>query len=47
MKSIWPPTPAYSRCPIESATTWPVMSTSMAELIAVIRLNERMTWVSL
>ena len=32
--------------PIESATTWPVRSTSIAELIATIRLNERMTWVS-
>ena len=47
MKSIWPPTPEYIRWPIESATTWPVRSTSIAELIAVIRLNERMTWVSL
>ena len=33
--------------PIESATTWPVRSTSIAELIAVMRANERMTWVSL
>ena len=47
MKSIWPPTPLYSRWPIESATTWPVRSTSIAELMATIRLNERMTCVSL
>ncbi len=47
MKSIWPPTPLYSRSPIESATTWPVRSISMAELMAVIVANERMTWVSL
>ena len=47
MKSIWPPTPLYIRCPIESAQTWPVRSTSIAELIAIIRLKLRMTWVSL
>ena len=47
MKSIWPPTPLYIRWPIESAQTWPVRSTSIAELIAVIRLKLRMTWVSL
>ena len=39
MKSIWPPIPEYMRGPIESATTWPVRSISIAELIAVIRLN--------
>ena len=37
MKSIWPPTPLYIRWPIESAHTWPVRSTSMAELMAVMR----------
>ena len=47
MKSICPPTPEYIVWPIESATTWPVRSTSIAELIETIRLNERMTWVSL
>ena len=47
MKSIWPPTPEYIVWPIESATTWPVRSTSIAELIETIWLNERMTWVSL
>ena len=47
MKSICPPTPEYRRCPIESATTWPVRSTSIAELIATIRRNERMTCGSL
>ena len=47
MKSICPPTPEYIRCPIESATIWPVRSISIAELIAVMRLNERMTCVSL
>lgn len=46
MKSIWPPAPLYRRRPIESATTCPVRSTSIAELIATIRPNERMTWVS-
>ena len=46
MKSIWPPTPLYRRSPIESATTWPVRSTSIAELMAVIVANERITWVS-
>ena len=47
MKSIWPPTPLYRRRPIESATTCPLRSTSIAELMATIRLNERMTCVSL
>ena len=47
MKSIWPPTPQYIRRPMESATTCPVRSTSIAELIAVMCRNERMTWVSL
>ena len=47
MKSICPPTPEYMRYPIESATTWPERSTSIAELIAVIDRNERITWVSL
>ena len=46
MKSIWPPTPEYIRVPIESATTCPVRSTSIAELIAVMCRNDRMTWVS-
>ena len=46
MKSIWPPIPEYMREPIESAATWPVRSISIAELIAVIRLNPRITCVS-
>ena len=47
MKSIWPPTPLYIRCqPIESAQTWPVRSTSMAELMAVMRRSRRITEVS-
>ncbi len=33
--------------PIESATTWPERSTSIAELMATIRSKLRMTWVSL
>jgi hypothetical protein len=45
-KSICPPTPEYSRWPIESATTCPVRSTSMTELMATIRSNERITCVS-
>jgi len=47
MKSIWPPTPEYCRSPMESAQTWPVMSTSMAELMAVTFGFRRMTAVSL
>jgi hypothetical protein len=47
MKSIWPPTPLYSRGPIESAHTWPVRSTSIAELTATILRKRRMTAVSL
>ena len=47
MKSICPPTPEYIRYPIESATTWPLRSTSMAELIAIMLPSERITWVSL
>ena len=35
MKSICPPMPEKMRWPIESAQTWPVRSTSSAELIAV------------
>ena len=47
MKSICPPTPEYIVWPMESATTWPVRSTSMAELMETIRLKDRMTCVSL
>ena len=47
MKSICPPTPEYSVWPMESATTWPVRSTSIAELIETMLLNDRMTCVSL
>ena len=36
MKSTWPPMPLQSFGPSESAQTWPVRSTSIAELIAVI-----------
>lgn len=35
-KSTWPPKPEYILVPIESDTIWPVKSTSMQELIAVI-----------
>ncbi len=35
-KSSWPPTPLYSRVPMESAQTWPVRSTEMAELMQTI-----------
>jgi hypothetical protein len=46
MKSICPPTPEKIRVPMESATTWPVKSTSMALLIAVTLGFRRMTAVS-
>jgi hypothetical protein len=35
IKSTCPPNPDKKRVPAESATTWPVKSTSTAELIAV------------
>ncbi len=47
MKSICPPTPENCFSPIESATTWPVRSTSMALLMAVTFGLRRMTAVSL
>ena len=39
MKSIWPPTPSTCAGRSSRRTTWPVRSISIAELMAVIRLN--------
>ena len=36
-KSTWPPMPVNCTGPIASATTWPMRSTWMAELIATTR----------
>ncbi len=36
-KSTWPPMPVNCAAPMESATTWPIRSTWMAELMATTR----------
>ena len=46
MKSTWPPKPDTMRVPTESDTTWPVRSTSIAELIAVTLGFLRICWMS-
>ena len=46
-KSTWPPMPVNCAAPMESATTWPIRSTWMAELMATTRSFWPMTYGSL